>query len=105
MTEELFFDTLHVKPTELPAKHIVNKTRDHSINLRRFEDGTFGISLDEATTSAQVEQLFQVFSRDGRVWFSAAELAETLTTPTIPAPFGRTTAYLTHEVFHQYPSQ
>ena len=105
VTEELFFDSLQVRPTALPAKHIDNKTRDHSINLRRFEDGAFGISLDEATTSAQVEQLFQVFSRDGRVWFSAAELAETLTTPTIPAPFGRTTPYLTHEVFNQYHSE
>lgn len=104
VTQELFFDTLQVRPNELSTEHIVSKTRDHSINLRRFKDGAFGISINETTTLTQVEQLFQVFSKDGEASFSAAELAEILDT-SILTDFTRTTPYLTHEVFNQYHSE
>ncbi|RMH03186.1 MAG: glycine dehydrogenase (aminomethyl-transferring) [Nitrospirae bacterium] len=103
--EELFFDTIKVIPANATTKQILAKAREQGINLRHFDDdGALGIALDEATTVEEVNRLFSVFCKHERVWFSAEELAEGIT-PDIPAPFVRTSPYLTHPVFHQYHSE
>jgi glycine cleavage system P protein (glycine dehydrogenase) len=104
VTEEMFFDTIRVSSVSLKPENILKQATHHGINLRPFEDGSFGISLDEATTLDDLETLFKTFSKDGRIWFSAKELAEALTV-SIPAPFARTTPFLTHEVFNRYHSE
>ena len=102
--DELFFDTLRVFTDEIGADQIRKRTERHRLNLREFEDGSFGIALDETTTLNDVETLWKTFSKDGRLWFTAKETAETLSV-SLPAPFARTTPFLTHEVFHQYHSE
>ena len=104
VTDELFFDTIRVTPGSLKPEQLLKQAEQHRINLRHFDDDTFGISLDEATTLDEVETLCKVFSKDGRLWFTAKELAEN-TTVSIPAPFARTTPCLTHEVFNRYHSE
>ncbi len=104
VTEELFFDTIRVSSGSLKPAQVIKQAAQHCINLRLFDDGTFGISLDEATTLNDVETLFKTFSKDGRLWFSAKELAEK-TAVSIPAPFARTSPFLTHEVFNRYHSE
>lgn len=104
VTDEMFFDTVRVYSTSLKPKQLLKQTEQHRINLRQYDDGALGISLDEATTLDDVETLFKTFSKDGRLWFTAKELAEALTV-SIPAPFARTTPYLTHEVFNRYHSE
>ncbi len=102
--DELFFDTLRVSSEALKGNLIRQRTEHYRINLREYEDGTFGIALDETTTMDDVETLWKTFSKDGRLWFTAKELAETLSV-SLPAPFARTTPFLTHEVFHRYHSE
>ena len=85
-------------------KQVVKQAKQHKSNLRHYEDGTFGISLDETATLDDVEALFKTFSKDGRLWFTARELAEAHTV-SIPAHFARTTPFLTHEVFNRYHSE
>lgn len=104
VTDEMFFDTVRVSSESVKPDQILKQAEEHRINLRTFDDGTFGISLDEATTLDDIETLFKTFSKDGRLWFKARELAEALTV-SIPAPFARTTPYLTHEVFNRYHSE
>jgi glycine dehydrogenase len=104
VTDELYFDTIRVSSESLKSKQLVKQATHSRINLRQFDDGTFGISLDEATTLDDVDTLFKTFSKDGRLWFSAKELAEK-TAVSIPAPFARTTPYLTHAVFNRYHSE
>ncbi|MDA0739737.1 MAG: aminomethyl-transferring glycine dehydrogenase [Nitrospirae bacterium] len=104
VTDEMFFDTIHISSTPLKLEKLLKQAEHHRMNLRRYDDGTFGISLDEATTLDDVDTLFKTFSKDGRLWFTAKEIAEALTV-FIPAPFARTTPYLTHEVFNRYHSE
>ncbi len=104
VTDEMFFDTIHISSTSLKLEQLLKQAEHHRINIRRYDDGTFGISLDEATTLDDVDTLFKTFSKDGRLWFTAKEIAEALTV-FIPAPFARTTPYLTHEVFNRYHSE
>ncbi len=102
--DELFFDTLRVSTDALQADLIRSRAEQHRLNLRDFADGSFGIALDETTTMDDVETLWKTFSKDGRLWFTAKELAETRSV-SLPAPFARTTPFLTHAVFHQYHSE
>ena len=102
--EKLFFDTLRVSTDALPAERVREQAERDRLNLREFEDGSFGIALDETTTMDDVETLWKTFSKDGQAGFSAKELADTRSVP-LPAPFARTTPFLTHEVFHRYRSE
>ena len=104
VSDEPFFDTVRVSTDELTADHIRKRTERDRLNLREFEDGSFGVALDETTTLNDVETLWKTFSRDGQLRLTAKETAETLSV-SLPAPFARTTPFLTHEVFHRYHSE
>ena len=104
VSDELFFDTVRVSTDELTADQIRKRTERDRLNLREFEDGSFGIALDETTTLNDVETLWKTFSQDGRLRLTAKETADTLSV-SLPAPFARTTPFLTHEVFHRYHSE
>ena len=104
VADEFFFDTLRVSTDGLQADQIRKRTERFRLNLREFAGGSFGIALDETTTLDDVETLWKTFSKDGQLWFTAKELAETLSI-SLPATFARTTPFLTHEVFHQYHSE
>ncbi len=99
-----FFDTIRVQCPSLSAKEILRKTQQASINLRRFEDGTFGISLDETTTIQEVSQILTVFSTSETLPFSLDQLLEVGDTA-IPTELQRQSPYLTHSVFHEYHSE
>ncbi len=102
--EELFFDTLRVSTDVLPAERIRDRAKQHRLNLREYADGSFGIALDETTTMEDVETLWKTFSKDGQVRLTGEALATTCSV-SLPAPFARTTPFLTHEVFHRYRSE
>ncbi|GJL54316.1 MAG: glycine dehydrogenase (decarboxylating) [Nitrospirales bacterium] len=101
---ELFFDTIHIKSTALSHDQIQENCRKHQVNLRTFTDGTYGISLDEPTTPAEVERLFRIFSKTEQLPFTLEELSQTIDSA-IPTPHARTTSFLTHEVFNQYHAE
>ena len=96
VANEMFFDTIRVTPGLIKVEQVLKQAKQHQVNLRHYDDSSFGISLDETTTLDDVETLFKTFSKDGRLWFTARELAE-VHTVSIPAPFARTTPFLTHE--------
>ena len=99
-----FFDTIRVRCQALSAQVIVQKTQQVSMNLRRFEDDTFGISLDETTTIKNVAQILTVFSESESLPFSIDQLLEACDS-TIPVALQRQSAYLTHSVFQDYHSE
>ncbi len=73
----------------------------HEINLRHFEDGSLGISLDETVGAEDVEDILVCFG-------AANPSAETLTQATaseLPVPFKRTSSFLTHPVFSLYHAE
>lgn len=91
-----YFDTLVV--TVPDAQVIHNRARDLSINLREIDEETIGISLDEATSEKTLMDLAEVFG----VTVPAGEGAFR---GSIPANLTRTSAFLTHPIFHANHSE
>ncbi|HEY9033076.1 MAG TPA: aminomethyl-transferring glycine dehydrogenase, partial [Pseudomonadales bacterium] len=96
------FDTLLVDSGER-TDDWYNKALDAGINLRRINAGQLGISLDETTTAAHVEALWQVFA-DNAALPSVAAL-DTQAADLLPAALQRQSAFLQHPVFNRYHSE
>ena len=104
ITEGPFFDTLRVSATSLSHDQVLTKSLSSGINLRTFEDGFFGISLDETTNLSDIQRLLTVFSDTDQFPFSLDDLVNERDIA-IPSPLQRTTPFLTHEIFNQYHSE
>ena len=95
---EPVFDTLtigNVAPERVHAAAAAKK-----FNLRRVDANTVGVSLDETTSVEDVHTILSFFSESAVLNTKpAAELA------TFPAPFARTSAFLTHPTFNRYHTE
>ena len=103
VTTKCFFDTIFVTTATRTAS-IHAAALEHRINLRHVSDSTVGISLDEATTRADVEVLWKIFSLKETAAFTLGEI-ELRVADAIPSTLGRTSPYLTHSVFHNHHSE
>lgn len=99
-----FFDTLRVRCPHLSPAQIMKNGQRNLINLRQYADGSFGIALDEATTTTDVSQLLTLFTDKESLPFSLHDLAEGLGS-SIPTTFQRHSPFLTHPVFQDYHSE
>ncbi len=104
VSPQAFFDTIRVKSSLLPADTIEHNTQQAHINLRRYEDDSFGISLDETATIQDVRDILTVFSSAELLPCSADQLHEKHSSA-IPTELQRQSPYLTHSVFHEYHSE
>jgi glycine dehydrogenase len=95
---EAFFDTVTVAAGERQSG-IIARAAPEKINLR-IGEGTLGVALDETTTPAVVEAVWRAFG--GRLAYAdiEADARETL-----PAELKRSSAFLTHPVFHAHRSE
>jgi len=94
LANDSFFDTLTIEAGDRQGA-ILEAARARRLNLRPMEGGRIGVSLDEATTEAILAD-------------AAAAFGATLPTegaPGLPAALARTSAFLTHPVFHRYRSE
>jgi glycine dehydrogenase len=109
------FDTLSVGTGAL-TDAVLAAARGAGYNLRRSSDTCVGITLDETTTRADLDALWQVFvpfagqkppaSEGGSTAFAKIWAAhEKGTSPLIPAALARSSAYLTHAVFNRHHSE
>jgi glycine dehydrogenase len=99
---EPFFDTLRVELGGRTADDLLRAAEERGINLRKLGDHTVGISLDEATTVADVDELISIFDGGESRGFSLDELAGAFD---IPAPHARTSDFMTHPVFNRYHTE
>ncbi|MFJ2990606.1 aminomethyl-transferring glycine dehydrogenase [Collimonas sp. NPDC087041] len=97
-----FFDTITVH-TGGHTQDIHAAARGQQVNLRLIDDGSIGISLDETTTRADVEALWQIFAV-GKPLPSFDQL-EAEAEEKIPSGLQRGSAYLTHPVFNSHHSE
>ena len=115
---EPFFDTVRVELAGGPAGRadaVVAAAAARRINLRWLGDTAVGVALDETATAADVAELLAVFGNLAPGAGGGAhaadlpdlpELPEMLAgDPGFPAPHARTSAYLTHPVFHRYHTE
>ncbi|AXB34370.1 glycine dehydrogenase (aminomethyl-transferring) [Vibrio campbellii] len=97
-----FFDTITIN-TGAQTEDLYAKALAADINLRRL--GTqLGVSFDETTTVADVEDLFAVFGVKEEVAALSTEIAGN-EFAAIPEALRRTTEYLTHPVFNTHHSE
>jgi glycine dehydrogenase len=104
---EPVFDTLTVSGIDAAKVHAAAAAQ--KINLRRVNDTTVGISLDETTTVADVDALASLFGaaapsprlseRGEGAASSEIEFAD------LPPPFARESSFLTASVFNRYHTE
>ena len=99
-----FFDTLRISPAGMHITAVRKYAESLRYNFRYFDDGTAGISLDELTTVAELGDILTIFS-GGRLGAEAVERAAAQMTPGYSGKQPRTSAYLTHPVFHRYHAE
>ncbi|PMR75028.1 aminomethyl-transferring glycine dehydrogenase [Billgrantia endophytica] len=100
-----WFDTLRL--TGVDAGKIHGRAMTHEINLRYFENGDIGVSLDETTTAHDLDILFDVLV-DEEHGLSIKALDESIATSGnsgIPAACRRETDFLDHPTFKRYRSE
>ncbi|MFB6265279.1 MAG: glycine dehydrogenase (aminomethyl-transferring), partial [Bradymonadaceae bacterium] len=98
-----FFDTLRVDPSGLDAGELRDRADEAGINLRHYDDGSVGVSLDRATTAEELETLLEVFDPS-----DAAAPVGPLLDGASPRDIGRlerTSSFMEHENFHEYRSE
>ena len=97
LEHEHFFDTVTaVVPGR--AADVVAAAGERGINLRLLDADRVAMALDETTTPAHVEAVWAAFGVEGTYEEVAADSA-------LPAELVRTSAFLTHPVFHQHRSE
>jgi glycine dehydrogenase len=101
-----FFDTLHVQLGAGNARKLRVEAEARRINLRYFDYGSVGISLDETSTHRTVAEILAAFARAA----GAPEPRDDVDAPAggagvIPTALQRTSPFLTHPVFQRYHSE
>jgi glycine dehydrogenase len=99
-----FFDTLRVPLNTRPLPQILEAAAARRINLRVFDETAVGVSLDETTNERDLIDLLEIFAGSESLPFSLEDLADGLD-DSYPAPFARSSPYLTHPAFHSYHSE
>jgi glycine dehydrogenase len=96
------FDTLKVSGGPRSRIQIERLAHANSVNLRYFADSSIGVAVDEPTTLKELRVLLEIFGDAGAADFAALAQATTLD---YPAPFARSSDFLTHPVFNSYHSE
>ena len=99
VAHDAFFDTLTLR---VPGQgdELAERAIDRRINLRRIDDDTLGISLDETSTRAVVETLWEVFEVD-----AAVDDLDLSVEDAVPDELARRSEFLTHPTFHRYHAE
>ena len=97
-----FFDTLTLATGGATAA-LHEQARARQLNLRQIDADHLGLSLDETSTQADVEALWQLFANGQAVPDFAALAAAT--PARLPAALLRQSAILEHPVFNRYHSE
>ncbi|MDP3976691.1 MAG: aminomethyl-transferring glycine dehydrogenase, partial [Pseudomonas sp.] len=98
-----FFDTITVATGERTAQ-LHQQARAMGINLREIDGQRLGLSLDETSSQADVERLWEVFAEPGNSLPSFDELAASIAAR-LPQGLLRQSAILQHPVFNRYHSE
>ncbi|MDX1429135.1 MAG: aminomethyl-transferring glycine dehydrogenase, partial [Rhodothermales bacterium] len=99
-----FFDTLRVDVPGEQVDRVLERAAAERVNLRRFDDGSLGITLDETTSTEDLEVLFRVFTEQGAPVFSPKDITS-LIEDGYRGPNRRTSDFLTHPVFNTHHSE
>ncbi|MDA0654803.1 MAG: aminomethyl-transferring glycine dehydrogenase [Proteobacteria bacterium] len=102
LSHAAYFDSLSVETPDAAA--LVGRAAEAGINLRLIDAGHIGISVDEKTKRADVETLWRVFAGAEESGLDFDKI-EANVPRAIPNELRRTSACLSHPVFHAYHSE
>jgi len=102
LDSDRFFDTIMVRTKDWGAT-IWETARVEGLNLRLEDDGV-AVSLDETCDRATIEKLWACFRQGSEAEFDFDSI-EASVADAIPEDLARSSAFLTHPVFHQYRSE
>ncbi|MDZ7343847.1 MAG: aminomethyl-transferring glycine dehydrogenase, partial [candidate division KSB1 bacterium] len=97
-------DTLRIEPAANSTNQILAAAAARQINLRRYDDGTLGIALDETVRVEEIATLLEIFAPNQKINFTIEQLAAE-ETPGYHGKLPRTSPYLQHPVFNKYHSE
>lgn len=104
LRHEAFFDTLRMQlPENVTTQKLRTIALSKEINLRYFENGDVGISVDETTTRADANLIVNLFGIAAEE--TTHDTGEIPETAFLPREFRRRSSFLTHEVFHKYHTE
>jgi glycine dehydrogenase len=98
---EPYFDTLAIGLARGGADEVLARALELGINVRKLDERTIGIALDETVGREDLADLLTVL---GGGALDPDELAAAAATG-IPAPHARTSPALSHEVFRRYHTE
>jgi glycine dehydrogenase len=107
-TNSSFFDTLTLSVSGAQRDAALQRAAEHGFNLRVTDTATLGVSLDECSTAAEVETLWQVLLGADAAGLDVNVTDATLADSTaigIPAALQRQSAFMTHAVFNRYHNE
>jgi glycine dehydrogenase len=100
LKNDSWFDTVAVKATTAQISSWIAAAEDKRINLRRIDAETLGISLDETTSLADVEDLLSIFGASRDVAPAAVAFLAG-----VPKALQRHSPFLLHPVFNAHHSE
>lgn len=101
---EVLFDTLRISlPKQVTAQKLQTIALSKCVNLRYFENGDVGISVNETTTLADANQIVNIFGIAAEE--TTHDVNEIPASASIPKELRRHSSYLTHEVFRKYHTE
>ncbi|GMQ80996.1 MAG: aminomethyl-transferring glycine dehydrogenase [Rhodothermia bacterium] len=103
-----YFDTIRLETDERAQSIIRKRALGCEINLRYFDDGSIGLSLDQTVTEGDLADLLEVFNVENTSNDDSDRVAtESTSDQTGPSDntLSRTTDFLTHPVFHEHHSE
>ena len=101
---EAFFDTLRLRlPVHVSQEKLQTIALSKEVNLRYFENGDIGISVDEATTPTDASHLLMILGIAAEE--SVHETGDIPETSSLKEEMCRRSPYLTHEVFRLYHTE
>lgn len=104
ISNQLFFDTLHVTPsTDQTTAEIRKRAESKKINFRYFDDGTIGVSMDETVKISDLEDLLWIFGCDNLE--KVLQKSDIMKNSIGNSSFKRTSPFLTHPVFSSHHSE
>ncbi len=98
---DAFFDTLVFQPKDIGA--VRSRAEGKKINLRYFPDGRVGVTFDETTTLADVDDVAEIIGEPSGVSRRVSASPDTRRLTPLGSP--RSTPFLTHPVFNTFHSE
>ena len=100
-TNRHWFDTLTLD-TGNRTEEILQTAAAHEVNLRRIDENTLGVSLDETVTRSDISLLWTILIGEHNI--DIDDLADQAI-DSLPGELIRTESFLTHPTFNRYHSE